>query len=476
LEKLKPYLPSDTDNEPIHFSFEGEQRLLKDRRKQELALSMKRLQLQHLLEEIEGLEETLGTYNRIFDPVRRLPTEILQAIFLLCAESEAERSSLRVNSTLWRITHVSRRWRDVASGYPKLWSKLNVTFSGETPRKRQAMAFLLYSFLSRSKSQPLDVHLYSRTVNAGTQYHPILPALFDSVPRWERLTLDITAETLCVLGRIRPDIHSLKSLRIRRIADVSKCDQESLTLGMRAFGNAHSISFLKANDPAVLRLELPWEGVSVLDISYVNGTGLTPFHFHVLHKAQNVERCRIKAPTKEYFCSYPVHLPRLTELLLVQKSERATANITAPLENIQANLSKLTLVSHSLNDNGIIGVLGSFIKTSQPDLQRLRIACRFNDSVETGDIDYFLADLPLGLDRLIIGELTLEVGLKLIEKLSACPDIVPNLRGIWILTDASSPDFYDEEDLVCRPGMMIRFNRMDKWNMTELEEETFRSD
>ncbi|PBK65353.1 hypothetical protein ARMSODRAFT_857174, partial [Armillaria solidipes] len=60
--------------------------------------------------------------NKILSPSRRLPPEVLTRIFVWCWTLHGRRSPpLDPRAVPWSLTHVCKKWREVAIATPKLW-------------------------------------------------------------------------------------------------------------------------------------------------------------------------------------------------------------------------------------------------------------------------------------------------------------------------------------------------------------------
>ena len=87
--------------------------------------------------------------NQIF-PISELPHEILGAIFTNSASPNLTVAGLKIEVVL---SHVSRRWRDVAIRTPHIWK--NVTVSPQNPSHRE----MLELYLERSGALPFNIKL-----------------------------------------------------------------------------------------------------------------------------------------------------------------------------------------------------------------------------------------------------------------------------------------------------------------------------
>ncbi|KAF5335772.1 hypothetical protein D9611_009683 [Ephemerocybe angulata] len=67
----------------------------------------------------------VSSHQALLSPIRRMPLEILHAIFRHCLPTEHNAVMNTVAAPLL-LTHVCRQWRDLAIGMPLLWSSLHI--------------------------------------------------------------------------------------------------------------------------------------------------------------------------------------------------------------------------------------------------------------------------------------------------------------------------------------------------------------
>ncbi|KAJ3819525.1 hypothetical protein F5880DRAFT_1090702 [Lentinula raphanica] len=103
-----------------------------------------------------SIQATVSKFEQLLTPnaVNRLPTEILTEIFLNVRDT-ATGYTTTITEGLWPISHVSRKWRNVAISMPQLWSNISIGVI-ETPAKNELQ--LLNTALARSGSHPLHVN------------------------------------------------------------------------------------------------------------------------------------------------------------------------------------------------------------------------------------------------------------------------------------------------------------------------------
>ncbi|KAJ7609102.1 hypothetical protein FB45DRAFT_1039260 [Roridomyces roridus] len=152
--------------------------------------------LQTRLKQMEDERAALAIYHQrslpILSPVRRMPPEILSEIF-----------------TRWRLSQVSRRWREIALSTPSLWSLVYV--SG----KRQADPLPMVQ-AQVQRARDLKIHFYGAQNGTGdaTARIKLFTFLSEHSVRWEELFLRLTAELVPLLPPLRGRLPSLRRLSI----------------------------------------------------------------------------------------------------------------------------------------------------------------------------------------------------------------------------------------------------------------------
>ena len=107
------------------------------------------------LKDLADAQERIAYQKCLLSPIRRVPVEILQSIFLAClpkgfVEADPEGAPLL-------LCQICKYWRDVALAFPRLWASFKVRRSSIlTCRPAFQLAEL---WLERSKSIPLSICL-----------------------------------------------------------------------------------------------------------------------------------------------------------------------------------------------------------------------------------------------------------------------------------------------------------------------------
>ncbi|KAK7026071.1 hypothetical protein VNI00_015717 [Paramarasmius palmivorus] len=171
-------------------------------------LSRLRLLSQQLEIQRKELLKKAVQHRSWLSPIRKLPVEILQTIFLYTCPTNSSHSLVIDSDKAFRdapaykLSCVSFHWKTIASGLPRLWSSLKVDiFELDTdPRS------LLQLYLDNSRNQPLNLeiscHKYGIALGdnrnlkdrLGKYGFRILNMLFEHIHRCEILSLDIEGE------------------------------------------------------------------------------------------------------------------------------------------------------------------------------------------------------------------------------------------------------------------------------------------
>ena len=204
------------------------------------------------IEQIEGIlnslkrkrayiQESIDDFNTILAPVRRLPMDVLGAIFSHCLATHRN-PVMSASEAPILLTQICRDWRSIAFSIPRLWSRLHIpilragTLIHYLPdalpyvieRERRMEARLearteeVQRWLRLSAACPLAITLI--TTKNPFSYPPLLDSIIQSSRRWQQLELgyflspqsdvltrllSLSPDDLCMLRELR--IHSLFS-------------------------------------------------------------------------------------------------------------------------------------------------------------------------------------------------------------------------------------------------------------------------
>ncbi|PPR00564.1 hypothetical protein CVT24_005468 [Panaeolus cyanescens] len=172
------------------------------------------------LPQIAQLEEQISQLKSLLSPLRRLPPEILQEIFLINAPryipSKFSSSDIwQEDFTLpWALTGVCRKWRNVALSTPELWNTLpHLTFDRFNFHDHKFQHAKFDFILGCTGNLPLHVYIEARTAWLPKKC-PVLDLLIKHSDRWETVVIKMTSSTFSHLNRIKNRIPQLRGLSL----------------------------------------------------------------------------------------------------------------------------------------------------------------------------------------------------------------------------------------------------------------------
>ncbi|KAF5373186.1 hypothetical protein D9758_001559 [Tetrapyrgos nigripes] len=170
------------------------------------------------------LQAKVTSLKAITSPLRRLPTEVLQHIFL---HSLAPFSTLERLESPLLLTQICSRWRSVAIDTPELWAAIHVFVPKVTDNlpephraKIEALREGLGCFLSRSRSSPLSISLYTHPWSREREDKWAATLIFGIImryhQRWKHLILRGHPQVFSPVERLQPgDLPCLETLNLK---------------------------------------------------------------------------------------------------------------------------------------------------------------------------------------------------------------------------------------------------------------------
>ncbi len=138
----------------------------------------------------------------ILTPSRQFPPEMLTAIFTWCrAFNDPMDSPLDPRTVPWTLTHVCRKWREVAIATREIWSSICLDFVHDKFLRGSRIhetAFMLGMILDRAR--PLDLNIIIDHKD-DISTHPACAVLLPSVRYWKSLEVNGMP---CHLGFLSP--------------------------------------------------------------------------------------------------------------------------------------------------------------------------------------------------------------------------------------------------------------------------------
>ncbi|KAF7357887.1 hypothetical protein MVEN_00834900 [Mycena venus] len=252
------YCPRDEELPQIKaLLFEPSQRL--KRLDDEIAVLQKALD--KLSKERDALSAYVEAHEVLMSPIRRLPLDILEHIFVACLPTHRNcvMSAQEAPVILGRICSY---WRTISLATPRLWSRLHIVEptgleqpnSLNTLRRLQRLE-VADLWLRRSGECPLSISLNpspdplksgsSVMSSPGSATNPalFLTALIQFAPRWQNIRLVAQLSALEALSRLtEDDVPLLKQLDIVCFADAQGTNDDQWTLSQCGVLHCPSLS------------------------------------------------------------------------------------------------------------------------------------------------------------------------------------------------------------------------------------------
>ncbi|KAJ7269771.1 hypothetical protein C8J57DRAFT_1468740 [Mycena rebaudengoi] len=158
------------------------------------ALTLERKEVDNWVREYEGAASLL----------RGMPAELLSLIFTDCTRHHWK--------TVWTLSYVCRRWREVLITQPLFWVEFAVDLRQGLPTRTSE--FRLRTQVQRSGRLPLDITFCTYEEEYGHHEKTISQILCEHCTRWETVTIEGPKELFLDLGGIRGRLPLLKNLKI----------------------------------------------------------------------------------------------------------------------------------------------------------------------------------------------------------------------------------------------------------------------
>ncbi|KAK0467621.1 hypothetical protein IW261DRAFT_1058788 [Armillaria novae-zelandiae] len=133
--------------------------------------------------------ENQANAKKILSACRRLPNELVTDIFIRCSLHDRDSSSLDPRAFRWTLSHVCRKWREVAIGTPEIWSRIDLDFLYDrflNGSRIHEAAFMLGVVLDRARPHGLEVYIRLRD---DISTHPACAVLLTTVRYWKSLNV-----------------------------------------------------------------------------------------------------------------------------------------------------------------------------------------------------------------------------------------------------------------------------------------------
>ncbi|KAK0438951.1 hypothetical protein EV421DRAFT_2021031 [Armillaria borealis] len=218
---------------------------------------MRKLQLlDFLVSERDQAASNISDAKSLLHPTRRLPDDVLRAVFRACTKSADEAfdatliltvdiESVQPNQSPWTVSCVCQHWRTVAIHTGELWSliELDLDNGPEDEELAKNRVFRLGLSLFRSNGHDLSIRLYGKKSVPGVC--PILQILLPTAPYWKRLSVFLPLASFRHFSACKGFLNRLDTLYISGVEseiDAFHIDAFQLAPSLRAVGTSRTLT------------------------------------------------------------------------------------------------------------------------------------------------------------------------------------------------------------------------------------------
>ncbi|KAJ7123304.1 hypothetical protein C8R43DRAFT_1241181 [Mycena crocata] len=170
-----------------------------------ISLTKELARLETLIQDLSArrdkIEESIQLHQAVLAPVRRLPDDVLQDIFLACLPTHRN-AVMSTREAPLLLCRVCRTWRALALATPRIWASLHIHLGFILQGKQRAQA--LTQWLQRAAGCPLSLSICGTLPGAqngaidrtplsidssGSEHEILLDALVKSTTRWHNVAL-----------------------------------------------------------------------------------------------------------------------------------------------------------------------------------------------------------------------------------------------------------------------------------------------
>ena len=133
--------------------------------------------------------------SRPSSPVNRQPNELLAGIFDLILPEPVEEAVTDINEESIQtipprnLLRVCRRWRDIVSSTPKLWTQWALVVDVDKDNQLGVLTHFLQQYVALSRDSPLSFYMSIEDSDPDPDWEDFLRALLLTQCRWRRVSL-----------------------------------------------------------------------------------------------------------------------------------------------------------------------------------------------------------------------------------------------------------------------------------------------
>ncbi|KAJ7055819.1 hypothetical protein C8F01DRAFT_1234314 [Mycena amicta] len=249
--------------------------------------------IRQLTEERDKLAAEVAAHEALISPMRRMPNEILQEIFVACLPSDRN-PAMSASEAPVLLGRICGAWRDLALATPRLWAKIHIVEPSLSLDQRHANAGLLeakveqrlqalQSWLTRSGECPLSISFVGHR-DAGT--NPLfIQRLVTFVRRWREIHFFVVRDQM-LLQELQ-ELTPFQLTNLRRFGQLGTSPLFSAPLSSLSLRNW-------AAETSVDVLPLQWDKLTDLELDdRFHGAVSQRSIVEILAKCRNLQTCHL---------------------------------------------------------------------------------------------------------------------------------------------------------------------------------------
>ncbi|KAJ7160142.1 hypothetical protein C8R46DRAFT_363679 [Mycena filopes] len=327
------YAPSDSEIQEINSFLKGP---LAELAVLEAQIEETQAVLDRLSAQREALTGEINAHRALLSPMRHLPQEILQEIFIACLPT-THNALMHPDYAPLLLGLVCRHWRSVAHSTPRLWSSLHIASLSDVNEPERPMAALMPltsalagvidAWLERSRTCPLSISFGNPSQFTSPSDSSLLSELQKAAHRIRHLDLfspsDIFEEVSWLNANagegLTPEVVLISTPLIH-------IDDPELWATVKLLRSPNIRRVLLQIGADALTLPLPWPQLTDLALScYVRAVGNGAHGgldytgaLEVLRRCPNLVRCQLEITAETPFAppSSAITLPHLKAFIL----------------------------------------------------------------------------------------------------------------------------------------------------------------
>ncbi|KAJ7762536.1 hypothetical protein B0H16DRAFT_1311583 [Mycena metata] len=299
--------------------------------------------IDELTKERDDINAYVDAHKALISPVRRLPLDIIQEIFVACLPTHRNCVMSAVEAPVL-LGRVCSSWRAISLNTPRLWCRLHIVepapFGPRSASFEEKLVQRLETtktWLGRSGNCPLSISLegcgFGAANNPPTAINNtrlFIEALIPFASRWQNITLCASWMALEVLSILtEADIPRLRRLEINLRPDSTIPAIQWPTFTLFRAPNLTAFTFA-GSQMDILDLPLQWENLTYLSLGMGHGWGVLPCRvaLEVLARCPRVQDCRLLVNEDTSANNMPGALPEFVELPFLHSLQVTSLGLT----------------------------------------------------------------------------------------------------------------------------------------------------